>query len=246
MNRTISYKLFVALLALVFIQLQGIAQKRKNESKYVPTNLESFDNKLMHFGFVIGINSADFSMDHNLNDSLIILESQKQSGFNLGIISDLHMGPYFNLRFIPTLAFSQRNLEYTYRYFDDDVEKITKPVESTFIEFPLNLKYRSVRANNFATYLMVGGKYCYDLASQHKTDNSGANPDNIVIKLNRHSYLWEVGVGFDFFLEYFKFAPELKMSYGLNNLLIDDGTMFSTPIESLKSKIFVLSFTFEG
>lgn len=241
----------IAFLLLIAASFNAYAQKQKkpkskNQPKHIPTNLENFDNKKIHFGFVIGINTADFTLDHNLNDSLVILESQRQSGFDLGIISDLHMGSYFNLRFIPTLSFSQRNLEYTYKYFDDDVEKLVKPVESTFIEFPLNLKYRSVRSRNFATYLMFGGKYCYDLASQHKTDNSGARPDDIVIKLNRHSYLWELGVGFDFFLEYFKFAPELKMSYGLNNVLIDDGTMFSTPLESLKSKIFTLSFTFEG
>jgi hypothetical protein len=220
--------------------------KQKSTTKHIPTNLESFDNKIMHFGFVIGINSADFAIDHNLNDSLIVLESQKQSGFNLGIISDLHLGPYFNLRFIPTLSFSQRNLEYTYLYFDDDIEKVVKPVESTFIEFPLNLKYRSVRSRNFATYFIVGGKYTYDLASQSKTDNDGASPENIVIKLNRHNYLWEAGLGFDFFLEYFKFSTEFKMSYGINDVLIDDHTMFSSPLESLKSKIFTLSFCFEG
>lgn len=220
--------------------------KTKKQPKHVPTNLENFDNRLMHFGFVLGINSADFSLDHTLNDTLMVLESKKQSGFNLGIISDLHMGPYLNLRFIPTLSFAQRNLEYTYLYSDGTRELIDKPVESTFIDFPLNLKYRAVRDKNYAAYVLVGGKYSYDLASQHKTDNEGSQMKDIVIKLNRHSYLWEVGVGFDFFLQYFKFAPEIKMSYGLNNLIIDDGTIFSTPIESLKSKIFTLSFTFEG
>ena len=221
--------------------------KQKSKEKHIPTNLDNFDNKIIHFGFVLGVNSADFALDNYLNDSLLILESQKQSGFNLGIISDLHLGPYFNLRFIPTLSFMQRDLEYTYKFYDNPRnEKIIKPVESTFVEFPLNLKYRSVRDKNFATYLMFGGKYCYDLASQNKTDNNGARLDDIVIKLNRHNYLWEAGVGFDFFLEYFKFSPELKMSYGLNNVLIDDGTFFSTPLESLKSKIFTLSFTFEG
>jgi hypothetical protein len=175
------------------------------------------------------------------------LESQRQSGFNLGIITDLHLGPYFDLRFIPTLAFAQRNLEYTFKFYDDDkTEVLQKEVESTFLNFPLNLKYRSVRQTNFAAYIVGGASYSFDLASQHKTDNTRAQPGDIVIKLNRHSYMWEVGVGFDFFLEYFKFSPELKMSYGLNNIAVNDETMFSDPITSLKSKIFTLSFNFEG
>ncbi|MDA0973735.1 MAG: PorT family protein, partial [Bacteroidetes bacterium] len=62
----------------------------------------------------------------------------------------------------------------------------------------------------------------------------------------RWDYLINAGGGFDFFLPYFKFGIEFKMAYGLNNLLIQDGTSFSTPIESLKSRNFVLSFTFEG
>lgn len=248
--RVYNFRHIIVFMLILMIGEYSYAQKKpktKKQPNHIPTNLENFDNKILHFGFVIGINSTDFIIDNNLNDSLIILESQKQSGFDLGIISDLHLGPYFNIRFIPTLSFAQRNLEYTYKFHNkENAEKIIKPVESTFIEFPLALKYRAVRANNFAPYVIIGGKYCYDLASQSKTDNSGANINNIVIKLNRNSYLWEVGVGFDFFLQYFKFAPELKMSYGLNNVLINDHTILSDPIKMLKSKIFTLSFTFEG
>ncbi|MBL4623680.1 MAG: PorT family protein [Flavobacteriales bacterium] len=238
------------LIAVLLINLDGFAQVKKKgkTSKGTPIlNLEKFDRKKIHFGFALGFNTADFIMETNLNDSLLKLESQRQSGFNLGIITDLHMGPYFDLRFVPTLAFAQRNLEYTYQFYDaENPEVLKKEIESTFLNFPLNLKYRSVRQTNFAAYIIGGGSYSFDLASQHKTDNSNAQTGDIVIKLNRHSYLWEVGVGFDFFLEYFKFSTELKMSYGINNIAVNDNTMFSEPISSLKSKIFTLSFNFEG
>lgn len=229
-----------------FSQKHG--QGKGRASKGIPLeNLETFDRKWIHFGFALGVNTANFWMENNLNDSLLVLEPIPQSGFNLGIISDLHMGPYFNLRFIPTLSFAQRNLEYTYQFYDaESPETVTKEVESTFLMFPVNLKYRSVRQTNFAAYVLTGACYSFDLASQHKTDNTNARMDDIVIKLNRHSYLWEVGVGFDFFLKYFKFSPELKMSYGLNNIAVNDNTMFSEPITSLKSKIFTVSFNFEG
>jgi len=82
------------------------------------------------------------------------------------------------------------------------------------------------------------------MASQK--DVNQALDDEVVIKLQRNDYSAEVGGGFDFFLPYFKFGIELKTALGIPNLLIDDDTRFSRPIESLRSKTWVLTFTFEG
>ena len=43
-----------------------------------------------------------------------------------------------------------------------------------------------------------------------------------------------------------KFGMELKMGIGLPNVFLDDQTRFSSPIQSLRTKTWVLSFTFEG
>lgn len=219
-----------------------LAQKTKVK------NLNDFDNKKIHFGFTLGINSADFAMEIDLskNDSLASIHSVQQSGFNLGILADLHLGNYFNLRFTPDLSFGQRNLEYTFFRSDGTRSLIVKQVESTWLNFPLSIKYRSFRLNNFAAYVIAGGRYSLDLASQAKTDNQFNDPNEIVIKLARNSYAAEVGLGFDFFLTYFKFSPELKLVQGLNNIMIDDDTAFSDPIKSLRSRIFVISLHFEG
>jgi hypothetical protein len=88
--------------------------------------------------------------------------------------------------------------------------------------------------------------YSYDLISQKDVINAKSNIAETVIKLDNSNINYQIGVGFDFFLEYFKFSPELKMSYGVNNLIINDNTILSDPITSLRSKIFLLSFTFEG
>lgn len=218
------------------------SQKKKVE------NLPGFDHKIIHFGFTLGVNSSDFVLKHNLArvDSLLSLQGQKQSGFNLGIVSDLHMSPLLNLRFIPALSFAQRNLEYIFLNRRGERELIVKAVESTFIEFPLNVKYRSERLNNFAAYMLGGFKYSLDLASQAHVDNSSNPPQDIVIKLKKNSYAYEAGFGMDFFLHYFKFSTEIKLSMGLNDVFINDQTIFARPIESLRSKIILVSFTFEG
>ena len=228
--------------ALLMLGGQAFAQKQKIQ------NLPKFDQKIVHFGFTLGINSTDFRVnkkdDFGGVDSLLVLESQRQPGFNLGIVSELHFNQFFSLRFVPTLSFSQRDLEYTLTRFDTITSKFVNPVESTFIEFPLLVKYRSKRSNNFGAYLIGGAKYSIDLASQKDVSNEFG--ENINIRLYQHDYAFEIGVGFDFFLEYFKFAPEIKLSFGIRDILIRDDNIYVRPINRLTSQILLISLNFEG
>ncbi|MBL7951704.1 MAG: PorT family protein [Flavobacteriales bacterium] len=211
-------------------------------------NLPNFDLHRLHFGFLLSYNTSDFQMKLDprspFRDSLLVLQHQKQPGFNLGIVASLNLNPYLSFRFLPTLSFQERILQYEFREPDGTSKFFLKPVESTYLEFPLLMKYRSARINNFAVYLIGGGKYCIDMASQKDVNNS--LDDEVVVKLARNDYAAEIGGGMDMFLTYFKFGIELKASFGIPNLLVDDGTRFSTPIESLRSKTWVLTFTFEG
>lgn len=211
-------------------------------------NLDKFDQKWYHFGFSLGYNTADFSIkqDNTLSsDTLLVLEVEKQGGFNLNIVSALHFAPLWSLRFTPGLAFAQRNLEYRFQR-DGELKRTQKQIESTYIDIPLTVKFRSQRNNNMAAFLLAGGKYSLDLASQHDVDNAFTSPADAVVKIKRHNYAAEVGVGMDFFLPYFKFATQLKYSVGLNDVGIDDGTKFSRPIRQLRPKMIILALTFEG
>jgi hypothetical protein len=67
-----------------------------------------------------------------------------------------------------------------------------------------------------------------------------------VVKLYKHDFGYEAGAGLDFFLPYFKFGIELKMSLGLRNLLVPDNTIYALSLDRLRSKVFLISFTFEG
>jgi hypothetical protein len=211
-------------------------------------NLPNFDLHRLHFGFLLSYNTSDFRVkldpDAPFQDSLLVLEHQRQPGFNLGIVASLNVNPFLSFRFLPTLSFQERILQYQFREPDGGSVYFQKPVESTYLEFPLLMKYRSARINNFAVYLIGGGKFCIDMASQKDVNNT--LDDEVVVKLDKYDYGVEVGGGMDMFLTYFKFGVELKAAYGIPNLLINDGTRFSTPIESLRSRTWVLTFTFEG
>ena len=209
-------------------------------------NLPKYDLKPYHFGFILGVNQMFFSLktaeDFLPIDSLYVIEVAPELGFNIGIVSNLRIGDHFDLRFIPTLSFGERNLEYTLSKNDTLFFDETKKIESTYLDFPLNLKFKSHRVNNFRSYVMTGVKYSIDLASQAKNKSSD---DEIVLKLYKNDYSFEVGVGFEFYATFFKFGTELKMSYGVRDLLKRENNVFTDGIDKLSSKIFQISFTFE-
>ena len=182
----------------------------------------------------------------NPTDSLHVIAVVPQAGFNLGIVSSLGINEYLKLRFVPSLSFAQRNLEYYYKLSDNTWVTEVKPVESAYVEFPLNLKFKSKRLNNFAAYIIGGAKYSLDLIADENVDNSNKKPDDIVIKMKKSFFSLEVGTGVDFYMEYFKFGIELKMSYSMSNMHIQDNTIYSAPIQGLYPRMFLLSFSFEG
>lgn len=211
-------------------------------------NLEKYYHEKLHFGFTLGVNRANFiihpSAHFERHDSLKRVQSIPKFGFNLGIVSDLRLHKYITLRFVPNLSFAERNLEF---YFEGhDTITRTKTIESTFLNFPLDLKLRSKRVKNFGAYILAGGGYSLDLASKRKTVNTSPNINEQIVKLKRDDFSYEAGAGAEFYLQYFKFAIELKLSMGISNLLIRDNTIYSNSIDKLNSKVFLISLTFEG
>lgn len=210
------------------------------------TNRPGYYSDRTNYGFYLGINRANFQVNPNLPlpDSLKTIYSSPQTGFSLGIVSELRLQEYVCVRFVPDIAFGSRKLEYHFETPTDTFD-ITKNVESTFLDFPLDFKVRSKRLNNFAAYMGGGMKYTLDLASQ-KDVNNNTTVAQQVVKLAKNDWAYEAGAGVDFFLPYFKFGIDLKLSMGLRNLLIKDDKVFSSSIETLHSKVFLISFTFEG
>jgi len=210
-------------------------------------NLVNYDKKKFHFGFMIGFNNADFAIKPktNLNpfDSLMVIETSPMSGFNIGIISDLHLGEHFNLRFIPEISLIDRTITYNIKYNNTSLYIVNKKVESVSLDFPLLIKFKSIRMQNMRFYVIGGVQYSLDLASQAKKNS--LNPDIIKLKLLRSDVQAQVGAGIDMYMDMFKFAIEFKMSYGMLNLLKNDNNIYTNSIDHLNSKIFHLCFLFE-
>ncbi|NQY09307.1 MAG: PorT family protein [Flavobacteriales bacterium] len=199
------------------------------------------------FGFTLAANSINFKEIKNPDVSeypnVMSVQSKNYAGFLLGILSNMRINEWYDLRFMPAISFGERSLEY--RIADSvSIKSYEKKVESTFLEFPVMIKYKSNRLNNMRMYVIGGIKYTIDLASQAKVDNDNFTIADKIIKIKQDDLSWEVGVGIDFYLQFFKLSIELKKSFGLRDILVQDNTVFSTPIESLRSQMTILSFHF--
>ena len=215
-------------------------------------NLTHYDHKPYHFGFSLGVNRMGFALKpiESLNhlggerepfDTLFTVQPQSQNGFHIGIVSNLKLLPQLDLRFVPTLSFGDRTVIFEGSKDSRDVRR-TQEIESTFIDFPLHFKYKSVRMLNTRLYVIGGLKYSLDLASAEDRDEG---EDEILVRIARNDFFYELGVGFDHYFYYFKFSTEIKASFGLRNLIRPEDTIYTDPIDKLNSKILMVSFLFE-
>ena len=171
-----------------------------------------------------------------------IFRGMPRPGFTVGVIGDLRLGDYFNLRFSPTYSLSAINIGYTvvinYEDHSDTREEVSANPNVNCLEFPLHLKYRSKRYNNVAAYLI-----------------GGVNP-KLYFSFSKSSAAWirtkpfdlalELGSGFDFYNQWFKMGIEIKYGFGLFNVLNDNQVYyFGHPLERLKNKQLQISLTFE-
>jgi len=233
-----AFIIFFIVLLLTNLNLSAQKQKPKNESWY--------DDKPIHFGFSLGFNAMDFnitpSQQYYQKDSLFPKVSILNPGINIQIVTDVLLSKHFDLRFLPGVSFGQRVIRF---YKNKKLVNEQQRLESSFLEFPLLLKYKGERLNNVRPYVIGGLNYRYDLAGKKEFDD--AKP--IYLRLKRPDLYYELGAGMDFYLIYFKLSIELKMSNGLGNVLAREAAPghpeYYNAIEKLKSQIWVLSFHFE-
>ncbi len=210
-------------------------------------NMPMSEVRPLHFGYVLGLNQADIQTTNNGirqpdGEVWFADETSFSTGFTVGVIAELQLFKNLHLRLVPTLNFCDRHISII---SENGVPSPMSPVviRSSLLDVPLLLKYRSKRIGNYRPYLIAGGGIVYDF-SRKKRD---------VFRLTPFDANIQFGVGCDFFLPYFRFAPELKMVVGMTDMLerarpdIDrpSDIKYTNAIEKLTSRLFVLSFNFE-
>jgi len=205
--------------------------------------MPGYDYKNLHFGFTVGVHTQDMGIVRAKDSDLFADVSDPGFGFQVTIVSDLRLNDNMNLRFLPGIALGEKPLSFYDRQTGELIE--TGIIESNFLDFPLLLKYRSKRLNNYRPYLLGGFNYRYDLAAKKEANEN----DRIFVKLKPSDLYLEAGFGIDFYLQYFKFSPELKVGMGLRNLFLNDvaegQARYVNSIDQLRSFVVMLNFHFE-
>ena len=233
------------ILAVCFVFLSFFSWSQKEK----PMNYRRFDERTFHFGFILGANSSDFNVYQRLRAykeyGVRSISNISQPGGQVGPLVSMRLGtPIVRLRLVPAFSFQERLLRY--HFIDDSYtgsEFIDERVNSTNFNFPLMFQFRTLRINNFAAYALVGFQYSIDLQSEEDASQTFNDP---FIKIKRNDWQGQVGGGIEFFATYFKFGMELKYSQGIRNVLIQDGTTISNPIDQLFNRVWSFSLIFEG
>jgi hypothetical protein len=230
----------IAVLLLLIFSAKGNSQFKKSMFAKDPIiNLENFQNQKIYYGYFLGFNSFDFKVDYRTMGTDILVK--KTTGFNVGIVGDLRLQEHINLRFEPGLYYTKRDL--TFPGFTTKSDAL-REVNSTYIHFPLLLKFSSLRTGNIRPYLVGGVSATLNLSS-----NSKSIDDNYEQKFRVKPWTtnYELGFGIDIFSEYFIFSPSIRGVFGINDELIRDNradSPWTGNIESLKTRAILINFTF--
>jgi hypothetical protein len=225
---------------LLLLSITTYSQSKGIFSKNPILNLENFDKQRVHWGYFLGFNTYDFKIDY-LDTPDVDIAVKRNTGFNVGLVGNLRLHEHIDLRFEPGLYYSQRNLTYSGFTKKLDAER---EVRSTYIDFPLLVKFSSLRTGNIRPYLVGGVSATLNLAS-----NSKSLDDNYQqrFRVKPWTQNYQIGFGVDLYLEYFKFSPSIRGVFGLNDELIRDNnpnSPWTGNIKSMQSRGIFVNFTF--
>ena len=198
----------------------------------IAMNNPNYDNRKFSYGFLIGLHTSGYVTKYseafttNAFDTLHSILPIYSPGFSLGFIVNHRLSEFFDVRILPKVAFYEHLLEYNYT---DDTQVI-KLKESTIIEFPMVLKYKSTRRGNARMYVVGGIKPAIAASGKGDQDSEFDN-----INIQRGNISADAGFGFDIYFPLFKFSPELRISRGLANMLTDKTNKYSEGLSTIRT-----------
>lgn len=205
---------------------------------YVRKHLEFYDDRPIHFGFLFAMPVTRYAArmaDSYVADTTLALYSPAKTAFRMGFTINKVLTPHFDIRTTPSVTLYGRTLRYEYAN-----SRMDKVRESTWIEVPLLLKYKSKRRANTRMYLLAGATFGFETNVKNKI-RFGAEQLNA----KRADITLDYGVGLERFFEFFKLAPELRFSHGLINMIPLSGTQTMPGIERLTTHAVTVYLNFE-
>jgi hypothetical protein len=215
---------------------------QRERIKYLPT----FDKRTMHYGFYLGLNQNDFKL--NLRESPILnanITVESSAGFNVGLVADLRLHKNLNVRLEPGLVSNTKIIIFNHLNTAKTSQDSIRDIGSTYLHIPLVFKFSTNRYKNIRPYLLGGISYDYNFSSNETNQDDN---DSGEFRMKTHNFMYEVGVGVDFYLYYFKFSPSIRGVFAINNeIKYDDDpkSRWTAPINFMGTRGVFLNFSFE-
>lgn len=261
-------KYFLVILTLFVGSVHAFGQRKGVD------NLTFFDDRKLHFGFYLGLNTMDYRITNynkvwenpvftgNPDITAKALKYYKTNtefaaevysilpGFTVGGVVNYRLNRDFDLRFTPGMSLGSRSFKY---FIDLDPEVVSQSSgmdDKTYLTTPsayVDLPI-GIRYKGFRHYNTRPYVYL-GVAYRHDLENKRISES--VVHLKKDGEYAEIGLGIDSYLEYFRFTAEFRFSYGLNNLIRHDSDMtgpvpyYGYIFKELNSNIFTLIFYFE-
>ncbi len=207
-------------------------------------NMEDHDTKAYYFGLTFGFNQSRYRIKYSEafanTDTFMNIQPGWGSGFNLGIMGNLRLSKFVDLRLIPSISFAEKRLQFNQPLKPTEIAD--KSIESIYIHLPLQLKFKSDRIQNFRFYGLTGMKFDYDMAA-----NANSRKKDEFLKFKPVDLGYELGFGLEFYYPNFIFSPEIKLSEGLiNQIYIDRTLQLTNAIDQIRTRSIVISIHLEG
>lgn len=234
------------IISICIIYLISTSAEAQLFTKERVLNNENFDKPRLSYGYYLGLNSYDFNIDYksNLKDIQVI----KSTGFNVGLVGNIRINDFFDLRLEPGLVMSNRTLSYSETYFEGlifDESDTEREIRSTYIHIPLLLKISTKRINNIKPFIVAGVSTALNLSSNQDNpdDNSQGN-----FRLKKNNIFYEMGIGIDIYLTWFKFTPSIRGVFSIIDEHVkdfDSNSPWTRNISKMQTRGVFVNFTFQ-
>lgn len=237
-NKLTVYRNKIVLICMLVLAINVQGQSFKWARQHNP----NYDERKISYGFMIGIHTSAYQVKYSdkfVTPSLDTVHSVMTPfapGFSLGFLVNLRLNNDLDLRMMPKAGFYDHTLEYNYT----DETRQTQLTETTMVEFPILLKYKSMRRGNVRMY-MIGG-FTPSIEASGKNDIKSSNE---VLDIRQTNLTLDAGIGFDFYFPLFKFSQEIRFSRGMANMLGPDPSSFKEPLTRVNTNTISVYFIFQ-
>ncbi|GIV36919.1 MAG: hypothetical protein KatS3mg032_1298 [Cyclobacteriaceae bacterium] len=217
------------------LHAQSFRWARKNNPDYD-------EKRKLTYGFLIGLHTTTYQLKYSdlfvtpALDTVHSVVPLWKPGFSLGFLVNYRAHEFLDIRLMPTVGFYENELQYRFTNGQSQREL----VETTMVEFPVLVKYKSMRRGNIRMYMVGGVKPGIEASGKKEIENVINS-----LEISGFNLSLEAGIGFDLYFPLFKLSPEIRFSRGLYDILDNTENNFGKPLKNVNTNTVHFYFIFQ-